>query len=414
MALVGLGTLVTLIGFVLLGPVVARPAAAVIGAPIAVLRGRAGRLARRNAMRNPRRTAATASALMIGVAVVAAFTVLGASVKASLAHTADTAVRADLVIAQGNSSTAPGLDPAMVPALQQLPELDAVVGAGIATMRLDGDTVQPMVMDTARIDAVTDMQVRRGSLATLPDDGLAVQSDYARDHGWTIGTTVPVTFPDGTHLDADRRRPLRAEEPVRRPHRHHRRLRPARHPADRRRHLDDPRAPASPATRRRPRPSRCRRTFYAPDVQTRSEYLDSVNAQIDQLLAFVYGLLAVAVIIAVIGIGNTISLSVYERTRELGLLRAVGQSRRRVRTMVRGEAVVVAIFGTVGGLLLGTAGGWAVVRAIGADQGIVRFALPLDRIAVVVALGALAGILAAHRPARRAAKLDVLAAIATS
>ena len=141
-------------------------------------------------------------------------------------------------------------------------------------------------------------------------------------------------------------------------------------------------------------------TYYAPDVQTRREYLDSVDAQIDQLLAFVYGLLAVAVIIAVIGIGNTISLSVYERTHELGLLRAVGQSRRRVRTMIRGEAIVVAIFGTVGGLLLGTVVGWAVVRAMDADQGIVRFALPLDRIAVVVALGALAGVLAAHRPAR--------------
>ena len=413
MAVVGLGTLVTLIGFVLLGPVVARPAAAVIGAPIAVLRGRAGRLARRNAMRNPRRTAATASALMIGVAVVAAFTVLGASVKASLAHTADTAVRADLVVAQGNSSSAPGLDPAMVPALEQLPELDAVVGAGIGTIHLDGETVEPMVMDTARLDAVADMDVQRGSLATLPDDGVAVQSDYARDRGWTIGTNLPVTFPDGSTstLTVDALYDLKnlfgdliVTTGGYVPH--------ATQPTD----VVILMTPAPGVTRDAAKAAAQQVTsaFYAPDVQTRGEYLDSVNAQIDQALAFVYGLLAIAVIIAVIGIGNTISLSVYERTRELGLLRAVGQSRRRVRTMVRGEAIVVAIFGTIGGLLLGTMGGWAVVRAIGADQGIVRFALPLDRIAVVVALGALAGVLAARRPARRAARLDVLAAIATS
>jgi putative ABC transport system permease protein len=413
MALVGLGTLVALIGFVLLGPVVARRAAAVIGAPIAVVRGRAGFLARRNAMRNPRRTAATASALMIGVAVVAAFTVLGASVKASLAHTANTAVHADLVIAQGNSSTAPGLDPAMVTALQQLPQLDAVVGAGIGSMRLDGRTVEPMVMNTTRLDAVTDMQVRRGSLATLPADGVAVQSDYARDHGWTIGTTLPVTFPDGSvsTMTVDALYGLKnlfgdlivtTDGYV--PH--------ATQPTD----VVILMTPAPGVTRdvAKAAAQQVSSTYYAPDVQTRSEYLDSVNAQIDQLLAFVYGLLAVAVIIAVIGIGNTISLSVHERTRELGLLRAIGQSRRRIRTMVRGEAIIVAVFGTVGGLLLGTAGGWAVVRAIGADQGIGRFALPLDQIAVVVALGALAGVLAARRPARRAAKLDVLAAIATS
>ncbi len=413
MALVGLGTLVTLVGFVLLGPVVARPAAAVIGAPIAVLRGRAGRLARRNAMRNPRRTAATASALMIGVAVVAAFTVLGASVKASLAHTADTAVLADLVVAQGNSDSAPGLDPAMVPALQQLPQLDAVVGGGIGTIHLDGDTVEPMVMDTARLDAVADMQVQQGSLATLPDDGLAVQSDYAGDRGWTIGTTLPVTFPDGSTstLTVDALYDLKnlfgdliVTTGGYAPH--------ATQPTD----VVILMTPTPGVTRDAAKAAAQEVTaaFYAPDVQTRSEYLDSVNAQIDQALAFVYGLLAIAVLIAVIGIGNTISLSVYERTRELGLLRAVGQSRRRVRTMVRGEAIVVAIFGTVGGLLLGTAGGWAVVRAIGADEGIVRFALPLDRIAVVVLLGALAGVLAARRPARRAARLDVLAAIATS
>lgn len=410
-ALVGIGTLVALTGFVLLGPVVARPAAAILGAPVAILRGRAGSLARRNAMRNPKRTAATASALMIGVAVVAAFTVLAASVKASVAHTADTAVKADLVLAQ-NDGSVPGIDPATAPALRELPQLDKVVAAGVGTMRINGATEEPMVMDTTDLTALVDMQVQQGSLDHLPADGLALQADFAKEHGLALGSQVPVTFPDGTqstmtvdvvyglkNLFGD----ILVSQDAYVPH--------ATQPADVVILMTT--APGVSTTDAQAAAQSVAERFYTPDVKTRSAYMDSVNAQVDQALAFVYGLLAIAVIIAVMGIGNTISLSVHERTRELGLLRAIGQSRRRIRTMVRGEAIVVAIFGTVGGLLLGTLGGWAVVQAIGDDQGIGSFDLPVDRLLVVVALGALAGVLAARRPAKRAAKLDILGAIVT-
>ncbi len=224
-----------------------------------------------------------------------------------------------------------------------------------------------------------------------------MQSDYARDHGWTIGTTVPVTFPDGTTstLTVDAIYGLKnlfgdliVTTGGYVPH--------ATQPTD----VVILMTPAAGVTRDAAKAAaqQVSTTFYAPDVQTRSEYLDSVNAQIDQLLAFVYGLLAVAVIIAVIGIGNTISLSVYERTRELGLLRAIGQSRRRVRTMVRGEASSSPSSAPSAGCCSAPPADGRSSRAIGADQGIVRFALPLDRIAVVVALGALAGILAAQPP----------------
>ncbi len=411
MGKVGLGTLVTLIGAVLLGPVVARPAAAIIGAPVAALRGRAGVLARRNSMRNPRRTSGTASALMIGVAVVAAFTVLAASVKASIGRTADRSVTADLVIAQTNFS-APGLDPAMVPALRQLPELDQVAAGGDGVFQIDGETVYPVVIDTSNLGAVADMEVEQGDLATLRADGLAVQADYAEEHGWTIGSPVEVGWADGTAstLTVDVIYGLRnlfgdliITPEAYNPH--------ATQPMDvvvlmttaAGVSVDAAQAAVQQVAER----------FYAPDVQTRGEYLDAVNRQIDQSLAFVYGLLAIAILIAVMGIANTISLSVHERTRELGLLRAIGQSRRRIRTMVRWEAVIVAVFGTLGGIGLGTFAGWAVVRAIGQDEGFDTFSLPTTRLAVVVALGALAGILAARRPAKRAAKLDVLEAIAT-
>jgi putative ABC transport system permease protein len=132
------------------------------------------------------------------------------------------------------------------------------------------------------------------------------------------------------------------------------------------------------------------------------------------LLTIIYALLALAIVIALMGIANTLSLSIHERTRELGLLRAVGQTRRQVRAMVRGESVVIATFGAVGGIALGVFLGWALVRVAGSASGAVDvFALPTVRLAVVLVVGALAGVVAGLRPARRAARLDVLAAIAT-
>ncbi len=153
--------------------------------------------------------------------------------------------------------------------------------------------------------------------------------------------------------------------------------------------------------------------FGSPDVFDREEYTASLAGDVDQVLSLIYVLLALAIVIALMGIANTLSLSVHERIRELGLLRAVGATRRQIRSMVRGEAVVVSLFGTAVGLGLGTFLGWALMRAIAADQGMGLFSVPVGQLAIVLGLGAMVGILAAVRPARRAARLDVLAAIAT-
>jgi putative ABC transport system permease protein len=153
--------------------------------------------------------------------------------------------------------------------------------------------------------------------------------------------------------------------------------------------------------------------FDAPDAQTREEYVDSVGGQIDQMLAVVYGLLGVAVVIALLGIANTLALSIHERTRELGLLRAVGQSRSQVRATVRWESVIVAVFGTIGGIGIGTFLAWGVLRALRAQEGFGQFAAPWTALAVILVLAAAAGVVAALRPARRAGRLDILAAIAT-
>jgi putative ABC transport system permease protein len=154
--------------------------------------------------------------------------------------------------------------------------------------------------------------------------------------------------------------------------------------------------------------------FGAPDPMDRAEYKASVGEEVQAMLYFVYGMLGVAVLIALMGIANTLSLSILDRTRELGLLRAVGQDRSQVRSTVRWESVIVALFGTVGGIALGTFLGWGLMRAMNAEEGFGTFALPVVPLVVIVALAAGAGVVAAVRPSRRAARTDILAAIASS
>jgi putative ABC transport system permease protein len=154
--------------------------------------------------------------------------------------------------------------------------------------------------------------------------------------------------------------------------------------------------------------------FGGPNVEDRDEFAATMTTGVDMMLTIIYALLALAILIALMGIANTLSLSIHERTRELGLLRAVGQTRRQVRSMVRWESVIIATFGAVGGIALGVFLGWALVQAVGtASGGLGVFALPAGRLAVVLVVGGIAGVLAGLRPARRAARLDVLAAIAT-
>jgi len=150
----------------------------------------------------------------------------------------------------------------------------------------------------------------------------------------------------------------------------------------------------------------------SPSVETRQEYLDSVGEEVNQMLTIVYVLLAVAVVIALLGIANTLTLSIHERTRELGVLRAVGQTRRQLRSMIRWESAVVATFGVLVGVGLGSLIGWGLVRATGDSLAIGVFSWPVGQMLTIVVIGAAAGVLAAWRPARRASRLQVLDALA--
>jgi putative ABC transport system permease protein len=408
--LAGLGALLTLVGVVMLGPVVARPAAGLLGAPQAARRGMSGTLARRNSMRNPRRTASTALALLVGVSVVSLITVVGASVKKSIADTVDEQFAGDLVIMSDGFGLG-GLSTDLGPAIAELPEVATASPIGNAPMRLEGSDTLASTYDPATLTQVLDLGERAGSPADLGADQIAVSQEYADDRGLALGDPVEVAYPDGAverptvgavYAEEDLMGEVLLPEAAFRPHT----AQPADVAvlvtlADGVSEADGEQAVQEVADR-----------FGAPDVQTADEYTESVAGEVDMMLNVVYVLLALAIVIALMGIANTLSLSIHERTRELGLLRAVGQSRRQLRSMVRGEALTVALFGTAGGVGLGLFLGWAMVQAL-ADEGFTTFAVPVTSLAVVLAVGAAAGVLAAVRPARRAARMDVLEAIAT-
>jgi putative ABC transport system permease protein len=406
----GLGALATLVGVVVLGPVVARPAAALLGAPPAARGGSSATLARRNAMRNPKRTAATATPLMIGMAVVTLFAVVATSLRQSVADTVDTQFAGDLVIV---GEGAGGLSPDLASAVAGLPEVDAVTALGIAPVRISGEDGVFTTFDPATIESVMDIGMRQGSLRDVGPGQVAVSVEYADDHGLALGDPVTVAYPDGAterqavgaiYADDDLvggggvllRRDAYAPHTTR--------------PVDT--NMLIALAAGVPGAEGEAAVQQVANRFSAPDVQTGDEFTESIAAEINELLTIVYVLLILAIVIALMGIANTLSLSVHERTRELGLLRAVGQSRRQVQAMVLGEAVTVALFGTAGGVGLGLFLGWALVEAL-ASEGFTSFAVPTASLAVVLTLGALVGVVAAVRPARRAARMDVLSAIAT-
>ncbi|MGW4854631.1 ABC transporter permease [Streptomyces sp. NPDC004288] len=409
--LASLGAALAVAAFVVLGPVAATLAVRVLGRP---LRGTSRGLARRNALRSPGRTAATATALMIGVAVVTLFTVFGASLKATMDRTVDRSFAGDVAIGTPSfGAGGSGLSPRLAPAAAALPEVDTAVGLGRGVAEVDGRGRALTVTDPAALARTLDLGEVRGSLAGLGTDGIAVAADEAADSGLAPGRTAVLTFTDGTrHTFTVRavyqRADLAGDYLVTRaawaPHR----------TQDADRLVAVSFRDGVGAREGKAAVTEVADRYGHPEVQTREEYAAASAGGIDMMLTLIYALLALAVLIALLGIANTLTLSVHERTRELGLLRAVGQTRAQLRAMVRWESVLVAAFGTVGGLTLGAFLGWVLVRATeGSGGGALAFAVPVVRLAAVALVGLTAGALAAWRPARRAARLEILRAIAT-
>ena len=402
------GAVIVFFGVAILSPLIARPLARLIGWPFARAFRLPGTLARENAMRNPRRTASTAAALMIGLALVTFVSIFAASIKASTTETLDRTIAADYIL---QNDTFMPFSPDLATRLADQPELAAVVGVRLGAFKLDGATKQLIGIDPAAYDRVVKSEVLSGSIADLQSGGLAVKEDVAEANGWTVGERVALQFPRGGTQQV----PVKAiykDNSVNGDY--------LLSLADYQRFYADQAdsqilvqaASGTDPGASRAAIDRVLADFPNVTVRDQAEYKAETARQIDQVVNLFFALLALAVVIALFGIVNTLGLSIFERIRELGLLRAVGATRRQIRAMIRWEAVIIAVLGAVLGLAVGVFFGWTIVRAL-RTVGITEFALPGGQLVIFVVFAALAGILAAVLPGRRAARIDVLRAITT-
>ncbi len=408
LSLVGVGVLLVFFGVSVLGRTIALPLSRAIGVPLPRLRGVTGNLARENAMRNPKRTAATASALMIGVALIGFITILAASTKSSTDAAIDGALTGDFVVNPGSFGSG-GLDPDLAREINELPEVAAATGVRAAAVEIDGGTQQVLGVDPRTGFELVDVEPLEGSPSELGADGIAVFEDVAEEDGLAIGDTVDVTFKD-SGVQPLRVAMIYGEDQPAGSYLLGREAYEANVAEQYDTFVFVDAASGVSSDRALAAVTRVAEGFPGADVQDRTAFKEELTKPVDQLLGLVYALLALAIVIALLGIGNTLALSILERTREVGLLRSVGMTRAQLRSTIRWESVIIALQGTLLGMVIGGFFGWALVRAL-REEGIDRFTVPVTTLLVVLLLAALAGVLAAVLPARRAAKLDVLRAI---
>ncbi len=410
-AVVGLSAVAVLVGAVAASPAAVRPLAAVLAVPLRRL-GTSGRLARTNAERSPRRTAASASAMLVGLTLVAMLAVVGGSVRTSMEQIVDETFHADFVTLSSGFSGS-GLSPQIVTDLRNAPEVGSAVGIGLGAGRLAGEDRVFTVTDPDRLAQVMTVDVAEGAISDLGEDGIAVSTDSAADAGWHLGTQVPLTSLDGTTSTLTVRAIYRV------------------HAAD---GLSTVIVPASVWAQHSQQwtytsvlvsladgvssgPGRAAveqvvAPYGAPSVLDRQAYLDSQLGGVRQLLGLLYALLVLAVLIAAMGISNTLSLSIHERTREIGILRSIGQARGQTKVMIAAEALIISLLGTAVGLAAGVFLGWGVISTLSAQTGIGTFGVPAGMLAVMAVAGTAIGVLAALRPAGRAARIPPTVAMA--
>ncbi len=411
LVLVGLGAVVVFFGIAGLSPLIARRSARIIGAPLPRLYGVTGTLARENSRRRPRRTAATASALMIGVAVVSVVAILASSLKQSITEqitenfgTVDFQIQASAFA----DPTQVGVSPAVSEQIAELPEVAVVSPMSFGFWKNeDGSERQLISVDPATLDAVFVAAVQPGSVPALTDGGVLLQVDTAEALGVAAGDTITMEFPltgveqvevDGTFLGEGLAAYLVSND------------------------FFDTRfsnkldfmvfvnlADGVEAASGRASIETVLADFPNVDLSDQAEFIESQKSAIDVLLVVINALLFLAILIALLGIANTLALSIFERKRELGLLRAVGMTRRQVRRMIRWEAVITALYGALLGLVLGIALGWAVVAAL-EDEGL-TFGFPFQLLTTYVIAAAVGGVVASIWPSFRGAKTNVLEAI---
>ena len=402
------GSLLLFIAVALISPKLVPSLASVLGRPGQRIAGAAGGLARRNASRNPGRTAATAAALMIGIALVAFSAVIGAGMRESTKGALADQVRADYVVV-GQDGWSP-IDPDAAKAVAKVPGVQVSTGLVQDDARAFGKKISVDGVDEKQIASVFGFDWDKGSddaYAELGSGGAIVTDRFAEDHHLGVGDHFGVTALRGDKLDLsvagiskpDRFNPLGTGE-----------VTIARSAYDRSFTAERERY-AFVAADGASRPALEKALASFPDVklQSKSEFQTDQSAWVDQILGIFYALLGLAVIVSLFGIVNTLALSVLERTRELGMLRAVGMSRRQVRRMIRHESVVTALIGAVLGIGIGLLLSALATAALSGEG--LRYAVPVGSLVAFTIVAGVAGVLAAIGPARRASRLDVLKAL---
>ncbi|MFG3682757.1 ABC transporter permease [Micromonospora chalcea] len=403
------GVLFAFIGVALLTPVISRPVVSLLGAMFSwSVPGKLGRL---NSGRNPRRTAITAAALMVGIALVTGVTVILDSAKGSIGKLAEDTIKAELVISGSTTGPRPAsFDPAVLEKAAAIPGVRMVSGEYGDMAVVGGErTWVAATSNVAALQQIFGAKAAAGDISKLAADQMLVSSDTAKARNLTVGSTVPVQLSRGearTYTVSGIYSSSQLTNPV---------TLPPQATAD----FAIPQpiqgflqlAPGASVGAVQPQVERLLADSPEVSVADRAAFIKQQTGQLDSLLQMIQILLALAIVIAVLGIINTLALSVLERTRELGLLRAIGLRRAQTMRMITVEAVVISIFGALLGVVVGTGLGAAVVEAL-KDEGITDLILPWGQMVTFLILAAIIGVVAAVLPAIRAARINVLGAIA--
>ncbi len=406
-AVVGIGALGLILAVLFAAPALSRPVVGALGAVLAKPFGPIGRLARTNAVRNPRRTAATAFALTLGLMLVSVIGVFGSSAKTGVNQLVDVGVTADYILTGPNQI---GVPSGAARAVRNLDSVQSATALHPVSVTVDDEAEQGASLE-GPIDGVLDYTLVEGA-ADLTANHLLVSQTAATDKGWTLGSTVPMKSADGKVVDAEvagvfEDNQLIGEWVV--SDDVYRQVMPAATlPAFT--VLIDAK-PGTDLTQLRSDLEAATKQFVVVQVQDREQFKGTQGAQIDTLLAILYGLLALAVVIAILGIINTLALSVVERRREIGMLRAVGMQRAQMRRTIYLESMLIAVFGAAVGVLLGIAFGWGFVSTL-KDQGLEQVTVPWGQVTAMLLGSGVVGVLAALWPASRAARTRPLEAIA--
>jgi putative ABC transport system permease protein len=413
----GFGALLLIVSAIVIGPVLAGPTMRAFGVVVGRLRGVTGRLASENAARAPKRTSATASALIIGVALVGFIQIFAASTRASISQEVSRGFKGDFAVQSNGGFGGPSPFPTRIAdEVAKVPGVKASAGLGFDRAELSLGDAKPFrqylsAADPTQLRDVLAPRMAEGSIDDLTDTGIVVDAGEAEDHHIRVGDAVHVLFAGGKTADlevqaiSDEENLLGYYTITRSLY-----LRSVPQPTDfmvfgkldgGARSFDQVKGRIDDVIDEVP----------TLEVVDRDGFIGNIADQISAFVNFISVLLLLAVVIAIIGIANTLSLSIHERTREMGLLRAVGMNRKQLKSSIRWEAIMIALLGTAVGILLAVVASRGMLQALH-SQGLVAYRLPIRFLVFLGILSCLIGVLAAWLPSRRAARLAILDAIA--